>query len=240
MVIYQIENLVNGKLYVGKSAEGVKRRFWKHLSRAFAEDGYEMPLYIDMREFGRQSFRVTLLEEVQPNQSLDEREQFWIHALNTKVPNGYNLTDGGSGTIGYKHTVEDKAVMRALKSGKFDGVNNPFFGKNHSKKQIEKWKRERAGRKLTSEWKTHISETRQRKPVINIDTGQVFESARHACRFYGKSPDSGTAGTIAKVCQKLPKYKTVMGYRFEYYDPQIHDNTVPSLEIIKEGVTTIQ
>lgn len=50
----------------------------------------------------------------------------------------------------------------------------------------------------------------------------------------------GAAGAIAKVCKKEPKYKTAIGYRFEYYNPDVHDNTVPNLKHIEEGVTTIR
>jgi hypothetical protein len=30
-------------------------------------------------------------------------EKALIQELNTKVPNGYNLTNGGDGTLGFKH-----------------------------------------------------------------------------------------------------------------------------------------
>ena len=36
---------------------------------------------------------------------------FWIAALNTKYPDGYNLTSGGSGFNGRKHTPESIALM---------------------------------------------------------------------------------------------------------------------------------
>ena len=42
---------------------------------------------------------------------LNEREIFWIAKLNTKVPNGYNLTDGGEGLV--NPSDETRAKMSA-------------------------------------------------------------------------------------------------------------------------------
>jgi group I intron endonuclease len=239
-IIYKIKNNKNGKLYIGQTKQSLQARFYRHLRRASNELHYTYALCNAIRKHGAESFECVEIETVNSLKEADEREVYWIELLNTLSPNGYNMTEGGKGTEGYKHTDEDKVLMSAMKQGMFVAENNPFHGKKHSKEQIEKWRKDRTGRLLTDEWKANISKTRTRKPVVNLDTGEVFESARHACRYYGKNPDSGTAGVIAKVCRKEKKYKTVMGFRFEYYDPKAHDNTVPSLELIKEGVTTIR
>lgn len=240
VIIYKITNKINGKVYIGQTRQTIKARFNRHIQRALNEPHYDYALCNAMRKYGIESFEIELVEKVNDESELNDREIYWIDYFNSVSPNGYNMTYGGGGTNGYEHKEEDKKIMSMKKWGMFQKENNPFYGRKHSKEQIEKWKKERSGRKLTEEWKQNISKTRKRKPVINIDTGEVFESARHVCRHYGKNPDSGTAGTIAKVCRKQKKYKTVMGYRFEYYNPKIHDNTVPSLKHIKEGVTTIR
>lgn len=238
MIIYKISNNQNGKIYIGQTIQPFNHRVNEHKKKM--RNGTKHPLYDAMRKHGIEAFSFEIIDNAVSQEELDTKEIFWIKHFNSEYPNGYNLTAGGAGTFNYHHTEEDKKRMSQLKFGKFDGEKNPFYGKHHSKEQIEKWKRDRKGRKLTEEWKQNISKTRKRIPIINIDTGEVFESARHAARYYGKDPDSGTSGTIAKVCRKEPKYKTCMGYHFEYYDPQIHDNTVPSLQFVKEGVTTIR
>lgn len=238
MVIYKISNTKNGKVYIGQTVQPFNKRASEHKKRM--RNGANFPLYNAMRKYGIDAFSFEVVDTASNQEELDEKERFWIAHCNSKHPNGYNLTAGGAGTFDYHHTDDDKKRMSSLKKGVFDGENNSFYGKHHSAAQIEKWKRERKGRKLTEEWKQNISKTRNRVPIINIDTGEVFESARHAARYYGKDPDSGTSGTIAKVCQKKPKYKTCMGYRFEYYNSLIHDNTVPNLQFLKEGVTTIR
>ena len=42
------------------------------------------------------------------------------------------------------------------------GTNNPFYNHHHTDEQCTKWSIERKGRKLTDEWKQHISENSAR------------------------------------------------------------------------------
>lgn len=238
MVIYKITNIQNDKTYIGQTIQPFKNRINEHKKKV--RNGTKHPLYDAMRKYGVASFSFEIIDTALNQTELDEKEIKWIKHFNSIYPNGYNLTTGGAGTFNYHHTDEDKKRMSTLKQGKFNGEENPFYGKHHSPEQIEKWKKERKGRKLTEEWKQNISKTRKRIPIINTDTGEVFESARHAARHYGKDADSGVPGAISKVCRKTPKYNTCMGYHFEYYNPEIHDNTVPSLQFLKEGVTTIR
>lgn len=238
MVVYKITNTLNGKIYIGQTLQPFNSRVNEHKKKM--RNGTKHPLYDAMRKYGISAFSFEVIDTAIDADDLNKKEVYWIEHFNSMHPNGYNLTSGGAGTFDYHHTDDDKQRMSKLKNGVFDGSKNPFYGKHHSPEQIAKWKRERKGRMLTEEWKANISKTRKRVPIINIDTGEVFESARHAARHYGKDPDSGTPGTIAKVCQKIPKYNTCMGFHFEYYNPEIHDNTVPNLQFLKEGVTTIR
>ena len=214
-----------------------KNRTAEHKKKA--KGSYNLPISNAIRKYGVENFDFEIIENVNSQKELNMREEYWIRYYNSMTPNGYNLTIGGQGAVGYKHTDDDKIKMSDLKRDMFKGEENPFYGKTHSAEQKEKWSKERRGRKLTPKWIENISKTRKRKKIVNLDTGEVFESARHFCRHYGKNPDSGTAGTVAKVCQKKPKFNTCLGYRLEYYESAIHDNTVPNLQFLKEGVTTI-
>ena len=46
----------------------------------------------------------------------------------SKAPNGYNLTDGGDGCTGYKHTAASRAKISANHAD-VSGKNNPQYGK---------------------------------------------------------------------------------------------------------------
>ena len=120
-VIYLITNLLNGMKYVGQTTQPLGARIAQHKCS---------DLYIDraIRKYGRENFKVEVLEECYTVEQLNEREIFWIAALNTKVPNGYNITDGGEGNLGLSHTKETRDQMSVDRSGE----KNAFFGKNHT------------------------------------------------------------------------------------------------------------
>jgi len=84
---------------------------------------------------------------------LAEKEKYWITFYNSKVPNGYNLTDGGEGLSGWRPTEETKSNMSGAKKGK-------SFSDEH-RKHISEAKR---GKSHSDETKNKISESRKGKP----------------------------------------------------------------------------
>lgn len=93
--IYKIENMLNGKVYIGQS-KNIGRRWTQHKQRSM-ENGckeYDYPLYRAFRKYGIDNFDFSILEECS-EETLNEREQYWIKYFNSKK-NGYNQTDGGA------------------------------------------------------------------------------------------------------------------------------------------------
>ncbi len=109
-MIYLITCLINGKKYVGQTTQPLKKRITQHKRGT---------LYIDkaIQKYGWKNFTVQVLEECETQEQLNEREIFWIAALNSKVPNGYNITNGGEGNLGWKHTPESIAKMVVSHTG---------------------------------------------------------------------------------------------------------------------------
>ncbi len=103
-VIYKITNLINGKSYVGQTSRTLKERFIEH-AKAKTHLGNAI------RKYGRKNFSVEVIEECTKPEQLNEREIFWIAHFNCKHPNGYNFTDGGEGTGGWKASPETRANM---------------------------------------------------------------------------------------------------------------------------------
>ncbi len=91
--IYKIENLLNGKCYIGQSIE-IEHRFSKHKS---AKDDFY--IHRAIRKYGIKNFSFEIIEECKV-EKLDERENFWIKEKNTLIPNGYNMVPGGSNGTG--------------------------------------------------------------------------------------------------------------------------------------------
>lgn len=82
--IYKIENLVNGKIYIGQSIHVEKR--WKEHCQPSANSLIGMAI----QKYGKTNFSFQLLEEIPPDQ-LNKREAYYIRYYNSLSPNGYNL-----------------------------------------------------------------------------------------------------------------------------------------------------
>lgn len=104
--IYCIQNTVNGKEYVGMSIN-LKQRLQAHLAMQYDRK----PLYRAMKKYGIDKFQVKLLQ-VNPWDSLGKLEADHIKLRNTLAPNGYNCTEGGEGTFGFRHSEATKQAAK--------------------------------------------------------------------------------------------------------------------------------
>lgn len=86
-------------------------------------------------KYGWEIFTVEVLETC-PVSKLNEREIFFIAVLNTKAPNGYNMTDGGDG--GGSNPSEETRAKISANHADVSGKNNPFYGKHHTEETCAK------------------------------------------------------------------------------------------------------
>lgn len=91
--IYKITNNVNNKVYIGKTAFSIEKRFKEHCRDAFKERQEKRPLYAAMRKYGIEHFHIELIEETD---NPEEREKYWIEQKQS-FKKGYNATLGGDG-----------------------------------------------------------------------------------------------------------------------------------------------
>lgn len=91
--IYQIQNDINNKIYIGKTEFSIEKRFKEHCKDAFKESAEKRPLYAAMRKYGIEHFSISLIEETNEP---EERERYWIETCGS-FKNGYNATMGGDG-----------------------------------------------------------------------------------------------------------------------------------------------
>lgn len=87
--IYKIENKINKKIYIGQSIE-IENRWKKHL---YTKDDFL--IHRAIQKYGKQCFDFSILEECDVSE-LNDKEQYWIEYYNSLMPNGYNMTPGGS------------------------------------------------------------------------------------------------------------------------------------------------
>ena len=107
--IYKIINDVNNKVYIGKTAFSIQKRFQEHCQDAFRERCEKRPLYAAMRKYGIEHFSIEQIEEC-PDDVAADREAYWIGVYKA-YSTGYNATLGGDGKFLYDHD----AICKRLK-----------------------------------------------------------------------------------------------------------------------------
>ncbi len=159
--IYCIKNIVNGKIYIGRSVN-IYFRFWEHKNDLKYNKDSCSYLQNAWNKYGSSSFLFFVLEECKP-ESLNKREKHYIKLLQCNVKEkGYNLTSGGKGLYGYHHSDDTKKKISESNKGKkhteeskalisknriyLRGLDNPLFGKKLKKETIEKLSISRTGK----------------------------------------------------------------------------------------------
>lgn len=120
--IYKIVNNVNDKVYIGKTAFSIQKRFQEHCRDAFRERNEKRPLYNAMRKYGTEAFSIELIEECDDAFAAD-REAYWIGVYNA-YSTGYNATLGGDGKFLYNH----EAIAKRLKEHPYSADVSAEFG----------------------------------------------------------------------------------------------------------------
>lgn len=87
--IYCIRNTLNGKCYIGQTRRTVDQRWREHFTHTSNILGRAI------RKYGKAVFEVSSVCEI-PNEELDKREVIEIRERGTLIPNGYNISQGGT------------------------------------------------------------------------------------------------------------------------------------------------
>lgn len=154
--VYKITNIINNKVYIGKT-DNIEARLKKHLYTAAVKDNNYMILHKSIEKYGSENFSIEIIEKNIDESFILDRERYWIDHFKSNVSKfgndfGYNLTDGGEGTSGLLWSEDSKNKIRGEKNHNFDknisqsmkennpdifvGINNGFYGKKHSEETI--------------------------------------------------------------------------------------------------------
>lgn len=169
--VYCATNKINGKKYVGCTSRVFSKRMSRHL--LLAARGEDGPFMSAIRKYGPDAFEWEILEQGDAEYLFDERETHYIRKLRTRCPDGYNLTDGGRGTLGYKHTAETKRRKSEAMTGKkmhlseesVQKIRAAHVGKKVSPETRRKMSEAAKGRKASPETRRRISEGNKGKEV---------------------------------------------------------------------------
>lgn len=145
--IYKITNNINKKLYIGL-----------HKSEKFDSSYFGSGVLIkkSIEKYGKENFSIEVLDWADSREELNKKEKYWILHFNSKVPNGYNMTDGGDGGDIFSQLPKDRQdkireeakqrmtgrivseTTREKHRENMLGEKNPMYGKKLSEETKEK------------------------------------------------------------------------------------------------------
>lgn len=184
----------NGKVYIGITCKQAFRR-WEN-GYGYRHNEY---FFRAIEKYGWENIRHEIIFDGLTKEQAEQKEIELISIYKSNQREyGYNHSTGGEkGALGCKHSDE----MNDKKRNRMMGESNPMYGKARTEQEKEKMSENRKGRysgeahyfyghRHSDEMKKIISENRKgklcgaknhkSKPVINIETGARYESARIA------------------------------------------------------------
>lgn len=180
-IVYKVINTVNNKVYIGQTVHKLEVRKNRHVKDALIRTS-NIYFHNAIRKYGQQNFKWVVLEHCDSKEELDEIEFHYIKQYNSIKPYGYNLTFGGEGSFGYKHS---DSIKKKMSEASFSSDRHVNRGKHLSKEWRGKISLSHIGVKLTEEHRRKMSESRKgrfagedskcsRKFVITTPTGEEF------------------------------------------------------------------
>lgn len=181
MYVYRIENLLTGLSYIGVTSCSLEKRWGEHKTSSKSSN----PPYVIhkvMKKYGVENFSFQLLEETDSVEKLYELEIMYIKHYDS-YKNGYNMTYGGKGSIGYKRTKpvseETKEKLRRAMLGKKlseetkEKLRQKLYGNqrakgmtySHSEEAKTAISEAHKGKKYSEETKARMSENRKGKSL---------------------------------------------------------------------------
>lgn len=156
--IYCIENKINDKKYIGKSIKSTNRRWTQHKSELKNNIHKNKHLQRSWNKYGEDNFCFYIIGEYNKEQ-LSQEEIYWIETYKTFEPKfGYNLTQGGEGTLGKVCSKKTREKIGAKTKG-----NTVWRGRYHTPETIKKMSDTKKGKILSAEHRKKLSEVKKGK-----------------------------------------------------------------------------
>jgi len=190
MFVYLTENLINGKQYVGQTKKTDTDYFGSGLLMMRA-----------IKKYGRKNFKRETLIECSSQEELDEQEIFWIQALNTLQPNGYNIENGGNGIDKISKKSKEKMSEAQKRIWKDPLERQKKINSHRGKKHSEKTKR-----KISESEKGKFVADKTKQKISKALTGRKL-SEKHKINI-GKTSEGRIPSTITKnkISNSVKKY----------------------------------
>lgn len=138
-IIYLIENIRNRKKYIGQTTD-FKNRIAHHFNQALNKKGkeYNCPLYKDIRKYGKNIFKVSVLCQCETQEIADILEDYFIRYYDSIIDNkkGYNQNYGGLHGL-HSESTKYKMVKQKFQMGKANQSFNKIGEDSFAGKRVK-------------------------------------------------------------------------------------------------------
>jgi group I intron endonuclease len=218
--VYGLIDSRNGQLrYIGATTRGVQR-LWEHFTLSRKDPNTHKQNWLkSLAKFGLRP-EVEVIEETKLASEVFELERFWIEYYKRLDCKLLNITGGGEGAYGYKHSLASKRKMSESKKGikrrprtleHKQKLSNALRGRKLSDSAKINMRRARLGRKfkpLIDEHRNKISRANGGRSIVD-QKSVTYPSVRQAARSLNLD-----SSAISKVLKG--KGSNTKGYVFNY------------------------
>ena len=218
----------NNKKYIGITTKSNVKERWRN------GNGYKHNEYFTkaIKKYGWKNFKhIVLFSDLTENEAKQKEIELIEKYKTTNKKYGYNMSLGGEGANGFKHTKEQ---IQKQKNNRKKPLYTEEYRKKVSKIYKDVWQREgyrekmsnihklsykngrkptNKGNKLTLETIQKIKQTRKVKYIKCIETGVVYRGTRDVAEKLKVDRRS-----VMRVLRKEYGFKSVKGYHFKYVD----------------------
>lgn len=213
MYIYRTTNLINGKIYIGKSERRIDE------SENYFGSGTILNKAIE--KYGKVNFKKEILCVVNNINALNFLEIFCISLYKEEHGmNCYNLAKGGDGGNNYRYAPQEiKDEFSKTMSIVTKGENNGFYKKHHTEESKKKISEAKKGWKMSDEHK-EIMRNKALGNKINLGRKASFETKAKLSQIqsgegnghYGKKHSPASLKLISENIKKSKEEKFICEY----------------------------
>jgi group I intron endonuclease len=175
-IVYKITNVINGKIYIGRTVKPLSYRWVDHLSET--RRGSELLFHKAIRKYGEENFKVEELSKHDTDEELNAAEIAAIALYRSHEREcGYNLTYGGEGMRATDETRK-KISEAAMGNTRALGLIRGPQSEEHKRKLIEA----RTGKKRSPEAIAKFSAT-MKGHIVSDETKQKISDAHKGRKF---------------------------------------------------------
>lgn len=179
--IYKITNTITNKCYICETKQSNIEVRWNQHKNTI-KNGIGCPsLQSAVKKYGIENFKFEIII-ICFDKDRYKYEIEYIKKYNSKVPNGYNILDGGPGGSfeGKAHTEETKRRMSEI----MKGINNPNYGKKCSEEKLKQMSEVMKGINLG---KKMSNETLEKRRLKLINNPEIKEKISNSLKEYHKN-----------------------------------------------------